>query len=245
MNPPTDVLVVQHVEPETTGAIGAALTGAGLRARTVRVYAGDAVPRRLEHAGLVVMGGPMGVYEQDRYPHLRDEIALIEDALAHQAPVLGVCLGSQLLAAALGARVYPGPQKELGWYPLEWLPDARRDPLFHPIAAQSLMAFHWHGDRFDAPQGARVLARSAATPVQVFSYGTQAYGLLCHLEITASLLTAIVTAFGDEARAAGRDPTAILGEGDQFLHALSEAADAVFGGWVALAARAARTAPAP
>lgn len=232
---PGTVLVIQHVEPETTGALGTALATMGLAERTVRTYAGDSVPRQMgAAAGLVVMGGPMGVYEQDRHPHLGDELALIGDALERQVPVLGICLGSQLLAAALGSRVYPGPAKELGWYQLEWLPDAARDPVFHRVATTPLTAFHWHGDRFDPPPGARVLARSAMTPVQAFAYGSRAYGLQCHLEITRPLLKTIVTAFADEARAAGRDPTAILAEGDTFLSALSRTAASVFGTWAAL-----------
>ena len=229
---------MQHVDPETTGTIGAALVRAGLTARTIRTYAGDPVPRRLGEAGLVVMGGPMGVYEQDRYPHLRDELALIEDALHRDAPVLGVCLGSQLLAAALGARVYPGPAKELGWYPIDWSADALEDPLFHEAAATRLTAFHWHGDRFDLPPGARALAGSALTPVQIFVHGARAYGLLCHLEVTAPLLAAIVGAFADEARSVSRDPGRILAEGTRFLPTLSEAAERVFGRWVTLASGA-------
>jgi GMP synthase (glutamine-hydrolysing) len=230
------ILVIQHVEPETAGAIGPVLASAGLGTRTVRTYAGEPVPRTLSSAkGLVVMGGPMGVYEQARYPHLGDELALIENALSLDAPVLGVCLGSQLLASVLGARVYPGPAKELGWYPLAWQPDAERDPLFRATARRDVTAFHWHGDHFDPPAGTRILARSALTPVQAFAYEDRAYGILCHLEMTPLLLTAIVTTFADEARSAGHDPAAIIAQGDAFIPLLSAAAGPVFAGWATLA----------
>src|SRR6185503_14445216 len=110
------VIVLQHVACETPGLIGEELEGAGLSLEIVRPFANETVPRELGDAsGLLVMGGPMGVYEADRHPHLRDELALIERAVAAGKPVLGVCLGSQLVAAALGARVAPGPRKEIGW----------------------------------------------------------------------------------------------------------------------------------
>ncbi|MBI4308419.1 MAG: type 1 glutamine amidotransferase, partial [Chloroflexi bacterium] len=111
------VLVLQHAAPETLGAIADALKAAGLAFRYVRTFAGEPVPQDLgDAAGLVAMGGPQSVYEQDRFPYLRDELRLIERALKAGRPILGICLGSQLLAAALGAPVTRGKQKEIGWH---------------------------------------------------------------------------------------------------------------------------------
>ena len=206
----------------------------GLAERTVRTYAGDSVPRQMgAAAGLVVMGGPMGVYEQDRHPHLGDELALIGDALERQVPVLGICLGSQLLAAALGSRVYPGPAKELGWYQLEWLPDAARDPVFHRVASDAIDRFPlaWRPVRSPARRaGAGPLRDDTRASVRI-----RLAGLWSAVSSDPRpLLKTIVTAFADEARAAGRDPTAILAEGDTFLSALSRTAASVFGTWAAL-----------
>src|SRR5690242_2350387 len=129
------VYALQHVVTEPLGLIGDALSAYGFDAEYVRPYAGDAVPQRLDDAaGLVVMGGPMGVYEQNEFPFLRDEIRLIESAVRDEKPVLGVCLGSQLLAAALGAEVRKGERKEIGWFPVSLTDEGQRDGLFENIA---------------------------------------------------------------------------------------------------------------
>ena len=152
------------------------------------------------------MGGPMGVYEQDRYPFLRDELRLIEAALKDGRPVLGVCLGSQLLAAALGAKVVKGPGKEIGWYPVSLLAGARDDRLFGS-APDSFTPLHWHGDVFDLPAGAVALATSEKTPLQAYRYGENVYGLLFHIEPDAAIVAGMVRDFagrwGSESRRSG------------------------------------------
>src|SRR5262245_4086137 len=123
------VRVLQHVAPEGPGRIATALEARGYSIAVTRCDLGEAVPSTLEDAAaLVVRGGPMGVYEAERYPHLRDEQRLIEAALRVGAPVLGVCLGAQLLASTLGASVYPGTQKEIGWFPVGLKKTAVSDP---------------------------------------------------------------------------------------------------------------------
>jgi GMP synthase (glutamine-hydrolysing) len=125
-------------------------------------------------AGLIVMGGPMGVYEEARFPFLRRERNLIERALADRVPVLGICLGSQLLASALGAPVRKGLRKEIGWHPVYLEDAAGDDPLFRETPVE-FDAFHWHGDVFDLPTGAVRLAHSSLTEYQAFRYGENAY----------------------------------------------------------------------
>src|SRR5262247_282272 len=159
--------ILQHVACETAAAIGDALQRQGIAQRVVRIFAGEPVPRELTDDALVVMGGPMGVYESDRYPHLLDELRLIEDALRRERPLIGVCLGSQLVAAALGARVYPGGFKEIGWYPVELSTAAQDDPLFGDVPRR-FTPLVWHGDVFDLPRGAVSLASSALTAHQAF-----------------------------------------------------------------------------
>ncbi|MDR7416014.1 MAG: type 1 glutamine amidotransferase [Armatimonadota bacterium] len=229
-----EVLVIQHAEVEPPGLIGEILQTRGHTLRILRPFAGEPVPESLrEVAGLVLMGGPMGVYEQERYPFLRAEMRLIEEALRRDFPVLGVCLGSQLLAAVLGARVGPGPGPELGWHPVTLEEAATEDRLFAGLPS-SFVAFHWHGDVFDLPAGATWLARSERTLYQAFRYGHRAYGLLFHLEATEATIRAMVRAFPEDLRRAGLDPEAMTSASERYLPALRDLGSQVFGRWAAL-----------
>lgn len=193
-----DVLAIQHIRCETLGTIAGALNDADIYVKTVRIFEEKPVPKSLgASAGLVVVGGPMGVYEQDRYPFLRQEIRLIEEALRENKPVLGVCLGSQLLATALGAKVTKGKKKEIGWHPITLTQAAMSDPLWTGVEP-SFTAFHWHGDIFELPSGAVSLASSDLTDHQAFRYGRHAYGFLFHLEVTKSIIEDMVESFRDE-----------------------------------------------
>ena len=184
------VLVIQHVEAETTGVIGEILGEEGARVTTVRVFSGDPVPAGIApHDALVVMGGPMGVYEADRHPHLAQEVALIRRAVGENVPVLGVCLGSQLLATALGSVVHPA-RKELGWFPVALTPEGIADPLFDGVPG-GFTAFHWHGDAFDPPPGSVSLASSELTSCQAFRHGAHV-GLLFHMEMGEAVVRALV-----------------------------------------------------
>lgn len=135
---------------------------------------------------VVVLGGPIGVYEQAAYPFLRDEIALLERRLQADKPVLGLCLGAQLMAAALGERVYPGTAgKEIGWSPLSPGADAAGHAFMNPLFDQGVEVLHWHGDTFDLPAGAAHLAASDRYPHQAFARGHTALALQFHPEVTA------------------------------------------------------------
>lgn len=193
------------------------MRAAGLPYEYLRTQEGESVPEKAKDlAGLVVLGGPMGVYETDRHPHLEEEIRLISDALERGVPVLGVCLGSQLLARALGAEVRPGRAKELGWGEVKATEEAFYDPLFGSLG-ESFTAFHWHGDVFELPEGAVLLASSGPTPAQAFRFGERAYGLLFHLEVEERLVRRMLDAFEDEAREAGKDPYEILRQTPEHL----------------------------
>ena len=230
-----EILVLQHLDCEPLGTIEDALRGAGLSFRYVRGYAGEAVPTRIGDApGLIVMGGPMGVYERDRYPWLGDEMRLIGQAVAEGVPTLGVCLGSQLLAAALGADVGPGPQREIGWYPVTQTKEGAADPLWG-LLPERFVGFHWHGDVFDVPPGAVSLASSELTPCQAFRYGPSAYGVLSHMEITPEIVEDWTAAFIGELEDAGLTSDAILDGVPDHLPALQATGRAFFGAWAALA----------
>jgi GMP synthase (glutamine-hydrolysing) len=182
------ILVFQHVPYEPLGLLDPALRRAGFRIRYVnfgRTPETEADVAR--YHGLVVLGGPMNVDETLRHPHLLAEIAAIRNALALERPVLGICLGAQLLAAALGAPVHPSPVREIGWYPLERTHAAAHDPLLGHVAdGQSV--FQWHAYTFDLPHGAVHLASTESCRHQAFRYGSRAYGLQFHLEVEERLL---------------------------------------------------------
>jgi GMP synthase (glutamine-hydrolysing) len=222
------VCILQHIEIETPGLIGDALADARIATQSFL----QAPPSTLAgFDGLVVMGGPQSVYEQDRYPWLRDELRLIADALRAGMPILGVCLGSQLLAAALGARVYPGKQKEIGWYPVTLTEAAREDALLRGLPT-TFTPLHWHGDVFDLPPGAVVLASSALTPVQIYRYGANAYGFLCHLEVTDRHVSDWVVSFAGELQSSCIDGAAIRDAASHCLPEVRTLGASVFDRWV-------------
>ena len=181
-------LLIQHVTFEGPGAIALAVTDSGADLTVVRVDRGDAIPPPAavaDTAGLVVMGGPMGVHDDVGW--LADERALLRGAIEAGLPVLGVCLGAQQLAAALGASVTPGPAPEYGIGEVHLTTDAIGDPVFGP-APTPLPCVHWHGDTFTLPEGAVRLAGNDAYENQAFRIGARAYGLQFHVEVTASLV---------------------------------------------------------
>lgn len=227
---PPRFLVVQHHRLETLGTIAAVLGQSQLQ--VVRADQGEPVPADLrDTTGLILLGGPQAVYQQDRYAYLRAELRLIEQALQGRLPVLGICLGSQLLATALGAAVRPATHKEIGWHPVQLTED---DPMFAGIPRR-FMGLHWHGDSFELPAGAVSLARSELTEHQAFQFGGHAYGLLMHLEMTEDQLVAMVQEFGAELTQAGIDGGAILAESPRYLGGLSRIGRRVFGYWAGLA----------
>ncbi|MEI7693377.1 MAG: gamma-glutamyl-gamma-aminobutyrate hydrolase family protein, partial [Verrucomicrobiota bacterium] len=149
----SEVLIIQHQAGEGPGTIEEELLGAGHKVRKIRVDEGDKVPREVGSlSGLVVMGGSMGVGDQGKLSHLKDEIALLKQFLAAEKPILGICLGAQLLASALGAEVVTG-EKEIGWLPVRKMPDAFKDPVLRRLP-ENFPALLWHGDHFPLPKGA-------------------------------------------------------------------------------------------
>jgi GMP synthase (glutamine-hydrolysing) len=225
------ILVLQHHPAENLGAIADALEGAALAWQYVRVHDGQPIPKDVKGlGGLIVLGGPQTVYRLDRHPHFREEMALIESALKAEKPILGMCLGSQLLAASLGAQVRRGEQREIGWYPVRLHEAAKEDHLLRGLPSE-FVAPHWHSDVFDLPEGAIALASSEKTPLQAFRYGAKAYGFMFHAEMTREILTALVAEFGDGLKRVGLDGDAILVEAERHLPALGSIGDTIFGRW--------------
>lgn len=182
------LLVFQHAATEPLGVLDPMLRSRGFRIRYVN-FARDPHARVdiSRYNGLVVLGGPMNVDEQVRYPHLRTEIEAIEEAMRRDIPVLGICLGAQLLAAALGASVRPHTVREIGWYVLHPTGAAREDRLLRHFDG-SQPVFQWHAYTFDLPRGATLLASTDSCTHQAFRYGERAYGLQFHLEADEALI---------------------------------------------------------
>ncbi len=175
-------IVLQHVSWEGPGAIAGEARARRIPLEIHRMDLDARIPEPDDLSGLIVMGGPMGVYETDRYSFIEGECGLIAEVVRRGLPVLGVCLGAQLLASALGGRVYRGPAAEIGFGNVELTEDARQDPVFKALPA-TLPAFHWHGDTFDLPEGAVLLAKNATYAHQAFRFGRNAYGLQFHNEV--------------------------------------------------------------
>jgi GMP synthase (glutamine-hydrolysing) len=182
------LLVLQHVAHEILGTLNPLLKRAGFRIRYVNFGRHpDAQPSLEGYHGLVVLGGPMSVYDDHRFAHLTTEMKLIEDAMKRNLPVLGICLGAQLIAKTLGAGVYPNKQKEIGWYDLNPRTEAAEDPMFKSLG-RTEKVFQWHGDTFDIPSGAVHLAASPLCVNQAFRYSENVYGLQFHLEVDEPMI---------------------------------------------------------
>jgi GMP synthase (glutamine-hydrolysing) len=182
------LLVLQHVAHELLGTLNPLLKRAGFRIRYVNFARHpDAQPSLEGYDGLVILGGPMSVNDAHRLPHLTIEMKLIEQALKTNRPVLGICLGAQLIAKTLGAAVYQNPHKEIGWYDVSPTDEARRDPLLSTFR-QTEKIFQWHGETFEIPKSTRHLAFSTLCAQQAFRYETNVYGFQFHLEVDAPMI---------------------------------------------------------
>jgi GMP synthase (glutamine-hydrolysing) len=182
-------VVVQHVAHEGPGAVGAALSAAGHEVWLVRIDQGDQLPGvddAADLAGLVVMGGPMGVHDDANHPWLAHERRLMAAAVQAEIPVLGICLGAQQLALALGGEVTTGLRPEIGIGSVRLTDPALEDPVFGPAGAD-LPCLHWHGDTFSVPDDGVLLAGNEHYPHQAFRCGERAYGLQFHVELTSAL----------------------------------------------------------
>ena len=229
-------IALRHVAFEDLGLLAPVLAREGWDV-TFRDAAVDDLPdRSSDDAGLlIVLGGPIGVYETASYPFLNAEIDLIEHRLSRHLPVLGICLGAQLIAKALGAPVHANGGKEIGWHDVSPTLAAKDDPLFWDFGEGEKL-FQWHSDIFALPAGAVQLATSQTCPHQAFRYGTNVYGLQFHLEVDELLIERWLTvpvhcAELEEGRI---DPAVIRHETTLYLHRARHLSDQVFGRFIDL-----------
>lgn len=182
------VLVFQHVAHKILGTLNPTLKERGLNIRYVNFdRTPDERPTLQKYNGLIVLGGHMGVYQSETYQHIKVELQLIEEALKKDIPVLGICLGAQLIATVLGSEVRRHSVKEIGWYDVNFNSEALSDPLFNHFNSTEKV-FQMHGDTFDIPKSAIQLASSNDCHSQAFRYGSKVYGLQFHLEVDEAMI---------------------------------------------------------
>lgn len=186
--------MLQHVPFEGIGSISLWLDNHGADVSYTRFFEGHALPQANNFDLIIVMGGPMSVNDELRITWLRQEKQLILEAIDHGVSVVGICLGAQLIASALGARVYKNDLKEIGWFQIESTENVTKTFNF----PRKCKVFHWHGETFDLPSGAVCLARSAACENQAFQLGQNVIGLQFHLETTTEDVNAILKNCGGE-----------------------------------------------
>lgn len=203
------VLVIQHIGCETLGLFENE-SGDSLSFSYLRPYAGDSVPASLERwDSLIILGGPMAVYELESNPYLEPELELIGRTIESGAPLIGICLGAQLIAKAAGSRVYAGPVREVGWSEVTLTAAASSDSLFSGLP-QRLPVFQLHEDSFDLPAGAARLAGNDIYENQAFRVGAKAYGLQFHVEATPKLVSEWAGEYTEYIEGAGTNRSEVL-----------------------------------
>ncbi|HEX3942262.1 MAG TPA: glutamine amidotransferase [Acidobacteriaceae bacterium] len=228
--PTKTAAIIRHVMFEDLGSFAAPLAARGYALRYFEAGIDDLSPAG-EADFLAVLGGPIAVYEDDRYPFLREEISLLRSRLRQARPTLGICLGAQLMAAALGQRVYPGAVKEIGWAPLTLTAAGRTSPIASLDGTHTSM-LHWHGDTFDLPASATLLASTAGCQNQVFSVDRHALAFQCHPEFAARHLEQWLIGHACELAAAGSDLEQIRRETRLHGATLAEQGVRAFNAWL-------------
>ena len=181
------VLIIKHIEIEGPGLIEYCLKQGNIPYQVLNLSMGAHFPKLDDLTHIVILGGPMNVYEEDRYPFLREEDLFIKESIQRGKSILGICLGAQLIAKALGAKVYKASVKEIGWYDVSLTKEGSKDPFFSYLP-KTFPVFQWHEDTFEIPKAGKFIATSTSVPHQAFRYGEKVYGLQFHLEVMEEMI---------------------------------------------------------
>jgi GMP synthase (glutamine-hydrolysing) len=228
--PMQTAIAIRHVAFEDAGILADVLAERDIALRYLEAGVDDLSAAK-DADLLIVLGGPIGIYEVGRYPFLKQEFAAIEGALKRKVPLIGICLGAQAIAAVLGCRVYPGREKEIGWGLISLSVEGRASPL-SALSECSYRVLHWHGDTFDLPSGATRLAETAITPNQAFAYGPKVLALQFHVEPRARELERWLIGHTMELAAAGIDLAALRADTERLGPGLERAGVKLFGDWL-------------
>lgn len=222
-------LIIKNIDIEGPGRLGKYFESKGMRLDSVELQNGEKIPDVLDDYGLItILGGPMNVYEEDKYPFLKDEDRLIKDAIKREIPILGICLGAQLIAKAAGAKVSANHIKEIGWYDISLTEDGLADPLFKG-QGRVFPVFQWHGDTFSIPEGGLLLAGSKLCKNQAFKIGS-AYGFQFHVEVTFEMIKDWIDSYQDELKSLKGiiDPAKIIQESSNNMSAYTKNSGLIF-----------------
>lgn len=227
-----EVVAIRHVYFEDLGSLERVLGDRGRPVRYLDVgFARIGVLNPMSASLMVILGGPINACDDARYPTLAPLAAMIEKRIAAGLPTLGICLGAQLIARVLGARVYASGRQEIGWTPLTLTDAGRASALRHVDGAETSM-LHWHGDTFDLPRGATLLASTPACTNQAFSWGHHVLGLQCHPEVRADRFEPWLVGHASEIVTAGVDVNALRDETARLGPRLQAQASRMFGEWL-------------
>jgi GMP synthase (glutamine-hydrolysing) len=231
-SPRRSAIALRHVLFEDLGLLASILNAAGWTVAYREAATDDLSDPEIAEADLlIVLGGPIGAYETDIYPFLKQENALLEVRMAKNRPTLGICLGAQLMARALGARVFAGPVKEIGWGHLN-LTEAGLASCLRPLADDNSAVLHWHGDTFDLPPGAIRLAGNANYENQAFAFGQHALALQFHAEADPRRLEAWYVGHAVELSVARQSIPALRSATAALADRVQEQAERIFGAWL-------------
>lgn len=232
IRPRRSAVALRHVAFEDLGLLAPIMEREGWDVAFCEATGDDLSHRSIKNAELlIVLGGPIGVYETDDYPFLASEISLIEYRLSRDLPTVGICLGSQLMAKALGGRVFKGPVKEIGWGPVD-LTEEGRSSCLKALQDDDAVVLHWHGDTFDLPRDATRLASNHNYENQAFAYGRNALALQFHLEADPRQLEEWYVGHAIELAGAQVSITGLRAAAQQHAKGLASRADRIFGEWL-------------
>ncbi len=208
------VVIIKHIDIEGPGTIADFLDDNNIAYKIINIFNGESLPNSLaDVSAIVVLGGPMNVYEEDKYPFLKEEDKFLRGVIDKNIPALGFCLGAQLIAKAKDAVVKKNTEKEIGWFKVSLTGNGSDDPLFQGFSRE-IDVFQWHGDTFEIPDGGVKLAESEVCPNQAFRIGNNIYGLQFHVEVTGDMIQQWIDAYEDELNSLkGKvDPDQIISE---------------------------------
>ena len=219
----------QNEECEHLGVFSKILNGNNISYQYIKLYEEEEIPNLNDYSAIIILGGPMNVYEERKYPFLKKENSSIKEALKINKPMLGICLGAQIIARAAGAKVYPAKRKEIGWFTIDLTVEGRDDTVFKGLERQ-LSVFQWHGDTFDMPTESKKLATSNLIPNQAFSIGETTYALQFHLEVTKQMISEWVNRYANELASLKEevDTDKMMKYSEQYIQPLNKHASLLF-----------------